>query len=84
MSWQMLRWHRGGVVWALNPNDCVVIRRQHKTDKDTGGEPHVVTEVEIREKQLKAKDCQPPPEARKRQGGILIRLRGSITLILDF
>ena len=44
----------------------------------------MVTEVEIREKQLKAKDCQPPPDARKRQGGILISLRGSITLILDF
>ena len=26
----MLRWDHGGVVWALNPNDCVVIRRQHK------------------------------------------------------
>ena len=30
MSWQMLRWDHGEVVWALNPNDCVVIRRQHK------------------------------------------------------
>lgn len=71
-----LIWGPTRLEWALKPMTCVLIRRPCE---DMQREDYVTTEIEIeRNKPQNAKDCQQPPETRKRQGRIFLRVFGAI------
>lgn len=60
-----LYWIRVGIR-----TDVLIRRGETQTHS---GEGHVKTETEMGTMHLHAKDCQQPPEARRRQGRILPR-----------